>query len=546
MFVAAAAQGRAWGKGSWAAAHGFANRSAYQAQAPVCDFYAGGHCYTLWGEALSIDSMELKCQADVDGHLAIVETREQYVAVRDFLGDRVDDEGVAVRVGAYKLGERVRPRLFFSDVTHTRTPCRNSAWKWRDGSKTFFKKVQEDSSSNHGCGFLWLFPCDWHEGCAIWWQDDPAQPLFDFQCHDAASGYSNLYLCSHDKVPSPAPTPRPSGVPTPAPQAEKIDDDDDGLLGVSAAGVDSRTGAVAGLAVVFASLALYGAARCLRGGKRRRQEPVVARVAGLAHVAEAVPTSDATELEMAQVTSLLPDDGSSGKDPPLCEATAVTTALPVGYSPLGLGPPLRAPRRPPDLPRPPGVVAAVPAGGGAAPPEPEAAPDAASPAPPVPESSAPEAEPTPPPPPEEAPATEEAAAPAPEDDPERAAPTPPAEQPTPTEEHSQATPTPPAEQPTPTEERAAPAPPEQQSVPAPPPEQAAPTPPEDEAASTPLEAETAPPEDEAAPAPPEDDDAPAPPPEIAAPPAPEAADPLLEPDDDERSRPPDDAAGLLS
>ena len=33
----------------------------------------------------------------------------------------------------------------------------------------------------------------------------------------------------------------------------------------------------------------------------------------------------------------------------------------------------------------------------------------------------------------------------------------------------------------------------------------------------------------------------------AAPPAPEAADPLLEPDDDERSRPPDDAAtGLLS
>ena len=215
--------------------------------------------------------------------------------------------------------------------------------------------MQEDSSSNHGCGFLWLFPCDWHEGCAIWWQDDPAQPLFDFQCHDAASGYSNLYLCSHDKVPSPAPTPRPSGVPTPAPQAEKTDDDDDGLLGVSAAGVDSRTGAVAGLAVVFASLALYGAARCLRGGKRRRQEPVVARVAGLAHVAEAVPTSDATELEMAQVTSLLPDDGSSGKDPPLCEATAVTTALPVGYSPLGLGPPLRAPRRPPDLPRPPGV-----------------------------------------------------------------------------------------------------------------------------------------------------------------------------------------------
>ena len=389
--------------------------------------------------------------------------------------------------------------------------------------------MQEDSSSNHGCGFLWLFPCDWHEGCAIWWQDDPAQPLFDFQCHDAASGYSNLYLCSHDKVPSPAPTPRPSGVPTPAPQAEKIDDDDDGLLGVSAAGVDSRTGAVAGLAVVFASLALYGAARCLRGGKRRRQEPVVARVAGLAHVAEAVPTSDATELEMAQVTSLLPDDGSSGKDPPLCEATAVTTALPVDYSPLGLGPPLRAPRRPPDLPRPPGVVAAVPAGGGAAPPEPEAAPDAASPAPPVPESSAPEAEPTPPPPPEEAPAIEEAAAPAPEDDPERAAPTPP------------------AEQPTPTEEQAAPAPPEQQSVPAPPPEQAAPTPPEDEAASTPLEAETAPPEDEAAPAPPEDDDAPAPPPEIAAPPAPEAADPLLEPDDDERSRPPDDAAtGLLS
>ena len=112
--------------------------------------------------------------------------------------------------------------------------------------------MQEDSSSNHGCGFLWLFPCDWHEGCAIWWQDDPAQPLFDFQCHDAASGYSNLYLCSHDKVPSPAPTPRPSGVPTPAPQAEKIDDDDDGLLGVSAAGVDSRTGAVAGLAVVTA------------------------------------------------------------------------------------------------------------------------------------------------------------------------------------------------------------------------------------------------------------------------------------------------------
>ena len=111
MFVAAAAQGRAWGKGSWAGAQGFANRSAYQAQAPVCDFYAGGHCYTLWGEALSIDSMELKCQADVDGHLAIVETREQYVAVRDFLGDRVDDEGVAVRVGAYKLGERVRPRL---------------------------------------------------------------------------------------------------------------------------------------------------------------------------------------------------------------------------------------------------------------------------------------------------------------------------------------------------------------------------------------------------------------------------------------------------
>ena len=111
MIVAAAAQGRAWGKGSWAGAQGFANRSAYQAQAPDCDFYAGGHCYTLWGEALSIDSMELKCQADVDGHLAIVETREQYVAVRDFLGDRVDDEGVAVRVGAYKLGERVRPRL---------------------------------------------------------------------------------------------------------------------------------------------------------------------------------------------------------------------------------------------------------------------------------------------------------------------------------------------------------------------------------------------------------------------------------------------------
>lgn len=96
---------RSWGVGDWA---GNMTLEEYWVGLPECDFLADGLCYTLWANpGKDVNDAELRCQADVGGHLGMVENAAQFDGIATFLDARISVGDVGVKMGAYKLTPRV-------------------------------------------------------------------------------------------------------------------------------------------------------------------------------------------------------------------------------------------------------------------------------------------------------------------------------------------------------------------------------------------------------------------------------------------------------